>query len=340
MRRLLMVLAGLLPLAMTLPVLAVNCTTQSQMSEAQRTALEQTTRTLAANIQSGNTNAVREQTIAAVASQFGGIANSIQAIDASIQKAAITVDTLYLLDATDLKGPEETQFFCGIAGSPLTVEITIPNLPPGKYAFALVHATGVPNPQQLSLVLANDPAGSTSWKLAGFFTKPMTLAGHDGLWFWRGARAMAAKKQMWGAWFYYQTAQLLLDPVDFLTSPNLQKLQRETEQARPDTLPGVEPMRIMFNGQTLNVTDVHVGEFAGKMDLIVAYEGAPTQDPVAARAQVTAVMRTLLQQHPELRDAFHGLWVHASAPNRPDWFALELPMDQIEPTVPSPGQQS
>lgn len=338
MRRLLIVLAGLL--ASASPVFGVNCVTQSQMTQAQRTALQEAARSLAANVQSGNTAAVQAQTIPAVAAQFGGIANTIQSIDASIQKAAVTVDTLYLLDATDLKSAEEAQFFCGIAGSPLTVEITIPNLPPGKYALALVHATGVQNPQQLSMVLANDPVGSGSWKLAGFFTKPMTLAGHDGLWFWRDARQMAAKKQMWGAWFYYQSAQMLLDPVDFLTSPNLQKLQRETEQSRPDSLPGVEPMRISFNGQTLNVTDVHAGEFAGKLDLIVDYEATPVPDPVAARAEVTAVMRTLLQQHPELRDAFHGLWVHASAPNRPNWFALELPMDQIEPSVPSPGQQS
>jgi len=339
MRRLLILLAGLMPVAIALPVFGVNCTTQAQMSEAQRTALEQAARMLAANIQSGNTNAVREQTIAAVASQFGGIANTIQSIDASIQKAAITIDHLYLLDASDLKAAEETQFFCGIAGSPLTVEITIPNLPPGKYALALVHATGVQNPQQLSLVLSNDPAGSASWKLAGFFTKPMTVAGHDGLWFWSGARAMAAKKENWGAWFYYQTAQQLLEPVDFLSSPNLQKLQRETEQSRPDSLPGVEPMKITYNGQVLNVTDVHIGDFAGKMDLIVEYQAAPIADPVQARAEVTAVMRTLLQQHPELKDAFHGLWVHASAPNRPNWFALELPMDQIQPS-PAPGQQS
>jgi hypothetical protein len=337
MRRILIVLAGLLPLAAALPALAVNCTTQSQMNEAQRTTLEQAARMLASNIQTGNTSAVREQTVAAVAAQFGGIANTIQNIDTSIQKAAITVDTLYLLDATDLKAAEETQFFCGLAGSPLTVEITIPDLPPGKYAVALMHATGVTAPQQLSLVLANDPVGSVSWKLAGFFTRPMTLATHDGLWFWRGARQFAAKKQQWGAWFYYQTAQFLLDPADFLTSPNLQKLQREAEQSHPDSLPGVEPMRITFNGQVLNVTDVHTGEFAGKLDLIVQYEGTPTPDPVAARAQVTAVMRTLLQQHPELRDGFHGLWVHASAPNQPNWFALELPMDQIEP-APGSGQ--
>lgn len=338
MRRLLRVLAGVLPLAVALPVFGVNCTTQSQMNQAQRTALEQAARLLATNVQAGNVSAVREQTIAAVGAQFGGIATSIQSVDASIQRAAITVNTIYLLDATDLKSPADTQFFCGIAGSPLTVVVSIPNLPPGRYALAIVHATGVKNPQQLTMVLSNDPVGSSSWKLAGFFVKPMTVAGHDGLWFWQQARQYAARKQQWGAWLYYQTALLLLQPVDFITSPNLQKLNKEADQARPDTLPGTEPMRITFNGQVLNVTQVHTGEFGGQLDLIVDYEGTPTPDPVAARAQVTAVMRTLLEQHPELHDAFHGIWVHASAPNRPNWFALELPMEQIEASFPAPEQ--
>ena len=275
-----------------------------------------------------------------MAAQFDGIANSIQTINASIQHAALTVDALYLLDATDLKTAEETQFFCGVAGSPLTVEITIPALPPGKYALAILHATGVPQPQQLSLVLENDPAGSPDWKLAGFFTKPMTMGGHDGIWFWTQARDYAAKKQLWDAWFYYQTAQYLLDPVDFISSPNLQKLQREAEQARPANLPGSDPLHLSSGTQTFDVVSLHTGELSNQLDLVVTYNATAGQDPVTARAQVTAVMRALLQQHPELRTAFHGLWVYAATPGNRSPFALELPMDQIQNSAPPPGQPS
>jgi hypothetical protein len=45
---------------------------------------------------------------------------------------------------------------------------------------------------------------------------------------------------------------------------------------------------------------------------------------------VTAVMRALLEQHPGLRTAFHGLWVYAATPGNQNPFALELPMEQIE----------
>jgi len=39
-------------------------------------------------------------------------------------------------------------------------------------------------------------------------------------------------------------------------------------------------------------------------------------------------MTALLAQHPGLRQAFHGMWVHADQGDS-SLFALELPMDQI-----------
>jgi hypothetical protein len=333
-------LVAAVPLAIALPAFGVSCVTQSQMAAAQRTALAQSAQGIAANVEAGNAAAVRNQTIPSVAAQFNGIANSIQQISTAIQHATLAVDDLYILDATDMKTAQEAQFFCGVAGSSLTVEITIPNLPPGKYALAIVHATGVPQPQQISLVLQNDPSSAVQWKLAGFFTRPMTIGGHDGLWYWRQARDYAAKKQYGPAWFYYQTARDLLVPVDFISSPNLQKLDKESEQSRPDVLPGEVPMRLNAAGQTFTVTNLHVGEFSGQLDLIASYSASPGLDPVAARAQVTAVMRALLQQYPGLQNAFHGLWVHAETPGNQNSFALELPMSQIETASSPSGQHS
>jgi hypothetical protein len=331
------IVAAILFPAYSAPAFAVTCTTQSQMAAADRTQLQQAAMALASHVQAGDTAAVKEQTIAAVASQFDSIAGTIAGIAPAVQHATLTADEIYGLDATDLKTAQDAEFFCALPASTLTVEISIPNLPPGKYALAVIHATGVKNPQALTMVLANDPAGGSSWKLAGFFVKPMTMGGHDGVWFWRQARDYAAKKQLWDAYFYFQTAQFLLDPVDFLSSPNLEKLQREAEQARPDGLPGTEPMHLSAGGQTLNVTNLHTGELSDQLELVVEYQATPDQDPVAARAQVTAVMRALLAQHPELRGAFHGLWVYANTANKQHPFALELPMDQIE-TSSSPAQ--
>jgi hypothetical protein len=332
------VVGAILWLAGAAPAFAVNCTTESQTAPAVRGPLQQAAMTIAGHVQAGDTEAVKAQTISAVAAKFEGIASSITGIQTAVQHATLTVDDLYALNATDLKVAEDAEFFCSLPGSTLTVEINIPNLPPGQYALAVVHATGVRNPQALSMILANDQAGSGTWKLAGFFVRPMTMGGHDGVWYWRQARDYAAKKELWNAYFYYQTAQFLLDPVDFLSSPNLEKLEREAEQSRPDGLPGAEPMHLNAAGQTLGVTNLHTGELSDELELVVEYQATPNQDPVAARAQVTAVMRALLALHPELRGAFHGLWVYANTANNQRPFALELPMDQIQTSSTSPVQ--
>jgi hypothetical protein len=327
-------------LAVAVPAAGVNCTTQAQMTAAQRNVLRLAAMALASNIQTGNTAAVRAQTIATVAAQFDGIANSIGTVSPAIDHAMLTVDELYLLNATDLKSAGEADFFCGLPGSSLTVSIGIPDLPAGVYAFAVVHATGVKNPQTVALVMQNEPAASATWKLAGLITRPMTMGGHDGVWFWQQAREYAAKKDSWDAYFYYETAEFLLDPTDFLTSPNLQKLEREAEKVRPEGLPGAAPMTLNGEGQTFKVTNLHTGELSDQLDLVVTYDAAAQQDPVAARAQVTIVMRALLAAHPELKSAFHGMWVYAGTADNQHPFALELPMDEIESSGTPAGQHS
>ena len=306
------------------------------MTAAQRSTLEQAALALADNVQTGNLAALKAQTLASVVANFSGIAGSVQAVQPFLEHATLTADSLYLLNATDLTSAQEAQFFCGVPASALIVTLTIPNLPPGQYALAIVHATGVEHPQQISMILSG--SSGSAWKLAGFFTRPMTLGGHSGVWFWRQARGYAAKKQDWNAWFYYQTAQYLLNPVDFLSSPNLQKLLREAEEAQPSGLPGEQPMRLSGDGQSYDITNLHTGELAGQLDLIVDFRGAAEPDPVAARAEVTAVMRALLELHPELASAFHGLWVYAYPPGGQPPFALELPMSQIQNSVPPSAQ--
>jgi hypothetical protein len=308
---------------------AVTCTTQSQLTETQRAAYVQAAHSLAINIQSGNIAAVKANTVASLAGQFDSIAGTIQSISPGLQGATLTVDSIYSLKATDLKAPADTQFFCSIPGSQLLITISIPQLPPGDYALVVVHATGVQQPQQLAMILANDPAGSTQWRLAGFFARPLTSAGRDGVWYWARAREYAAKHQLWNAYFYYQTAVYLLTPVDFISSPNLEKLQKEMAGVRPDGLPDKEPMKVEANGQVFDITDIHTDGSLGGLDLVVNYKSSDVTDPVATRSRNLEVMRALLKQHPELRGSFHGLWVYANAENqRP--FAIELPMSQIQ----------
>ena len=79
------------------------------------------------------------------------------------------------------------------------------------------------------------------WTMAGFYPKALSAAGHDGLWYWTQARTMTAQKERWNAWLYYQQAESLLTPVNFLQSTHLEKLKAEASAVAPPALSeGVE----------------------------------------------------------------------------------------------------
>jgi hypothetical protein len=301
-------------------IFAVSCTTQAQMSEAERASLMQAAQTLASAVQSGKPAAVQALTIAKVKSQFDPIANTIEQTAPLLAGATITIDALYDLNASDLKAAEDTVFFCNVAGSQVHADVTIPQLPQGHYALALVHATGVQQPQQMALLLQKDP----DWQLAGLFVKPLLIAGHDSVWYWTKARAFSQKGQKWNAYFYYKTAAYLATPADFLTSANLDKLNQEAAAVMPQGLPGAQPMTL----KNWSISDLHTDGSLGGLDLVIRYAATDVSDPVATRARNLEVMKAMLEAHPELRDGFHGLWVFAESPTqRP--FGNELAMSEI-----------
>jgi Ca-activated chloride channel homolog len=315
---------------------AATCKSQSEMTSAERDALSKEASSMANEVQSGNVQALQAKTIPAVAANFSGIATSVANLKPQVEHATLTVDNVYVLDASsEPAGSAQTDFFCG---NPIIV-FHFTNLPPAKYALAILHATGVEKPQQISLVLSE--SSPNQWMLAGFFSRPMMEAGHDGLWYWERAREFAQRKANLAAWFYYQTAAYLLDPVPFLASPNLQKLQEEASQVRPVNLPGATPMSLNVHGAAFQVTGMQPTTELGPWDLEVHYipdaaHQAQLRDPAAARQQVVDVMTALLAENPGLRDAFHGMWVRAFEGDA-SLFALELPMDQIPGGAPTPA---
>lgn len=321
---------------------AASCATQSQMSTEQRDALSSAARSVMGHVQTGDTEAIRADTIPAVAADFAGIATSVTNLKALVERATLTVDALYLLDAsTDSAAAGHVDFYCG---SPVVV-LNFTSLPAGNYALAILHATGVDHPQQVSLILAKTVENQNHWLLAGFFSKPMTEAGHDGLWYWSSARQYAQQKMRLNAWLYYRLASDLLDPVDFLSSPNLQKLQHEAEQIQPESLPETSPVTLTADGGSFHLVSVATTSDFGGLDLEVHYtpdaeQASQLKDASAARKQVVAIMTGLLTQHPELQAAFHGVWVRADQGDA-SLFALELPMEAIlastQSSVPRTG---
>jgi hypothetical protein len=328
--------ALMLPLAAK----AASCKTQSQMTAAERDALSNAAKRILGEVKSGDVQALRQNTTPAVAADFAGIASSADALKPLVQQAAITVDSLYTLDSsTDTAGAARTDFYCGTK----VVVLNFTDLPPGSYALAILHASGVPKPQQISLILSE--TADHRWMLGGFFSKPLGEAGHDGLWYWVSARDYALRSMNWNAWFYYRVAAYSLQPVEFLSSPNLDKLQHEADRVHPNNLPGATPLMLSANGSVFQVTAIDTTALFGPLDLEVHYvpdtaQTVELRNPLAARKQVTEVMMALLALHPELHGAFHGIWVQADQGSS-SVFSLELPMDQIglgiQPPVTASG---
>jgi hypothetical protein len=306
---------------------AVTCTTQAEMKGPDRDAIVTAVRSIATRMQANDANGVKAATIPSVAGNFGGIASAIQRLSPELTGAALAVTSVYDLDATDAQpGEDAVQFFCGVAANDLHVIFNIPRLPAGHFAFAIAEATGVKNPQRLSMLLEKN-AGT--WQLAGFFPRPLLSAGHDGVWYWEKARAFNKAGHPWSAYFYYQTAAYLLLPAEFVDSNNFDKLIQELRAATPGGLPGAQPMTVNVDGSQVSITNLHTdGSTFGGLDLVVRYDTADVSNPAAARTRSVALMKALLALHPDWKDAFHGMWVFANAPNQQP-FSLELAMPEI-----------
>lgn len=321
----------------------LDCTTQSQMSPSSRDALVVAARSFAEAIQQAQTTLLRAQSIPLLAQQFDAVDRSVAALAPQIRHATITVDDLYLLDALDPRAQSsQASFFCGLPGSLLMVEMHFPALPAGQYAVVIVHATGVAHPQNLTFVLEQSTSSATTasarWLLAGFFPHPLTMATHDGLWYWTEARGYTQRQMHWNAWLYYQAARSLLLPAPFMVSPNLEKLDAEAAETRPASLAhGVsisQPLVLSAGSQSFRITRLWPTDALGPLDLALDYQPTTAQtaqlsNAAEARQQVVMLAQALLAAHPELAAAFHGFWIRAGA-EPSSAFALELPMAELE----------
>ena len=324
-------LIGTALLLAVVPAFGISCKTQGTMTEAERNAIVQAARQIAVDVQGGRTADLKAATVPEVAANFNSIAQASAALTPLISGATITINAVYKLDASDAKPTDEQQqFFCDAGDNSSHVTFTIQHLPPGQFAFALVHATGVAKSQQIALLLQSLQPGGP-WQLAGFFPKPLTMAEHDGMWYWKQARVYAEKKQQWNAWFYYSTAIYLLQPAGFFSSSNFEKLVDERHAIQPTDLPGNTPLTVNADGASYKITSLRTDDALGGFDLVVHYNST-SSDPVTNREHIIAVMRGLLALHPELRDAFHGLWVFADAGPEGQAFSLEQPMAAIPRT--------
>jgi hypothetical protein len=150
--KLLLPLLAFLAAAMSTPRAGgATCTTASQLPAAKRDIIVGIARSMMGQVRNGDTEGLRAGTISAVAANFAGIASSAEALKPTLQQATLTVDHIYVLDATqDQSGGTGMQFFCSPASSQMTVVLNFPELPSGKYAVVILHSITHGSPGTLS----------------------------------------------------------------------------------------------------------------------------------------------------------------------------------------------
>ena len=302
---------------------AASCTTQAEMTPTDRDALAATGQRLGLAVINQDEGSLQASLLPSVVKDWDGIRAAIEQGAADVKGGQLQLRNLYLMDASTLKAAEDTQFFCSNQTGSTTVTISMRALPPGRYAIILADAPGAPLAGQMAFILCWD---ENTWKLGGAFIRPGVLEGHDGVWYWQHAREVATQSP-WAAYFSFEAARYLLLPVDFISSPNLDKLDQEQGQLK--NAPGdAFPYSVSAGDRTWKIDGMRFDPSLREPDVSATYESAGVGDPAAQRTEAVAVLGALLKAQPALRQSFHGMWAYASNGGKVTP-VMELPMAQI-----------
>jgi hypothetical protein len=311
---------------------ATSCTTQAELLPQDRDALALIGGRLAVAVVGQDYAALQASLLPAESSEWDGIHDAVERGAPVVKGGQVQLRNLYVLDAGTLTAAADTQFFCSNSSGSLTVTMNMRSLPPGRYAVVLADAVGSPSAGQIGLVLAWDPTSApAAWKLAGLTVRPGTFDGHDNVWFWTRARELMKNEQAhpdpWSAWFSYEAARYLSVPVDFISSPNLDKLGQEQAQIK-NSPQDAFPYSLQDGDRTWKIEAVRLDASLRQADLAVVYDSSGVTDPSAVRTEANAVLSALLKAQPGLRQNFHGLWAVALRDGK-QTPVIELPMAQI-----------
>src|ERR1700722_15315453 len=158
------------------PLWAISCTTQASMQPVDRQALLTAGNSIAGDVAGQNFDQLQASLLPAVIGEWDNIRGVAQGAAPVLKGGKVYWGDGYLLDATDLKAPADTEFFCTNADSAATMTINLRSLPPGRYALLIGDYTGAPLAGQLALILGTTDAGPVgAWKLGGLFAREGAL---------------------------------------------------------------------------------------------------------------------------------------------------------------------
>jgi len=299
---------------------AQTCTSASEMDQPTRSALDRRARQFFDYASEGDVFDLKQSAIPTLASSFGNIEGLVVDQRSVYSGAQATVRASYLLDASGAAPAARAEFLCGVWATPSWATFVINNLPPGRYGVVIQDVNTSKGKYALTMVLQQEGG---AWKLAGYYSKPEELGGHDGQWFLAKAREYKAKGSNHDAWFYYLTAWDLTAPVDFMSTRALDKLSGEMQSVRPADLPTDDhPLTLAAGGRSFQVIYMSALPVGTDLDVMVKYRVPDVSDQQRAFDDNMAVIRAIVARYPEFRDAFAGVVARATELSGRDYGTL------------------
>jgi hypothetical protein len=303
---------------------AQSCQTAADMDASVRTALETTAKRYFEMAERGDVAALKQNSIAAVASSFAGIEAAVKENQAAFAGARATVRPPFLLIVDGQEPLARAEFLCGVFGKTGQTKdsavFVLPNLPPGRYGLTILDVNGPQGARTLTFVLQQT---GTDWKLAGFNAKSSQVAGHDAEWFIQRARDFKAKAQNHNAWLYYREAMALSAPVDFMNTLATDQLYDEFQAAQPSDVPANEhTVDMSAGGKIYHLTEIFPLVVGDDLDVVVKYQAADVSDTARTFKENVAVIKALVVKYPELREAFAGVVARAVETSGRDYGTL------------------
>jgi hypothetical protein len=309
---------------------AQTCQSATDMDAAVRSTLETTGRRYFDMAARGDSAALKQNAIPALASNFSGIEAAVKDNQPAFAAGHVTVRPPFLLAAGN-PPQARAEFLCGVFGSSGQTKdsavFILNNLPPGKYGVAIVDAKGNPDTRTLTMILQQ--LGS-DWKLAGFYARSSQINGHDASWFAQRARDFKAKGQNRNAWLYFREAITLTTPAEFMSTLATDKLYDEAQSVQPTDLPvNGNIVDLSAAGTTYKLIAIFPLSVGGDLDLLVRYQAADISNTLQTFQTNNALIKALVAKFPEFRDAFAGVVARAVDPSGQDYGSM-LPMKQIK----------
>jgi len=306
------------------PLRAQTCLTSADMESSDRTAVEAAAKRFFDMSTRADSDSLKQNSIASLAADFSGVERALKDHQPDLAGATAAVRPPYLLTVDGAAAMPRAEFLCGVFGpsgqTSHSSVFVLNNLPPGKYAVAILDVTGGKNPLTLTFVLQQIGA---NWKLAGYSTRQQQANGHDAAWFAQQARDFKGNGQNHNAWLYYRQAIALASPVDFMSTQFTDKLYDESQTVQPADMPATDTaFDLSAGGKTYRWTAIFPLAVGNDLDVVVKYSAADISDTHKTYDQNVQIIKAVVTKFPELKSAFAGVVARAVSPTGDDYGSL------------------